>query len=493
MGKPTGFLEYERRGNPAESPLERIRHWNEFHPMIPEEERRRQGARCMECGVPFCQSGVQLAGMFTGCPLHNLVPEWNDLVYHGNVDHALKRLHKTNNFPEFTGRVCPALCEAACTCGLNGDPVTIKENELAIVEEGYASGAIRPRPPKVRTGKKIAVVGSGPAGLAAADQLNRRGHLVTVFERADRVGGLLMYGIPNMKLQKEFVQRRVDLMAAEGVTFRTGCDVGRDVSAQALLEEYDAVILACGAKKARDLSVTGRDGKGIYFAVDFLTSTTRALLDTGLEKGSYLDAAGKDVIIVGGGDTGNDCVGTAIRHGCRSVVQIEMMPKAPDQRAENNPWPQWPRVCKTDYGQEEAIAVFGQDPRRYQMTLKECRADGEGNLQSVVAVHLEPKVVDGRTTMVEVPGSEEELPCQLLLIAAGFLGPEDYVPEAFGLDRDGRSNVATAPGGYATGVEKVFAAGDMRRGQSLVVWGIAEGRGVAKEVDEYLMEYTNLT
>ena len=493
MGKPTGFLEYERRGNPAESPLERIRHWNEFHPMLPEEERRRQGARCMECGVPFCQSGVQLAGMFTGCPLHNLVPEWNDLVYHGNVDHALKRLHKTNNFPEFTGRVCPALCEAACTCGLNGDPVTIKENELAIVEEGYASGAIRPRPPKVRTGKKIAVVGSGPAGLAAADQLNRRGHLVTVFERADRVGGLLMYGIPNMKLQKEFVQRRVDLMAAEGVTFRTGCDVGRDVSAQALLEEYDAVILACGAKKARDLSVTGRDGKGIYFAVDFLTSTTRALLDTGLEKGSYLDAAGKDVIIVGGGDTGNDCVGTAIRHGCRSVVQIEMMPKAPDQRAENNPWPQWPRVCKTDYGQEEAIAVFGQDPRRYQMTLKECRADGEGNLQSVVAVHLEPKVVDGRTTMVEVPGSEEELPCQLLLIAAGFLGPEDYVPEAFGLDRDGRSNVATAPGGYATGVEKVFAAGDMRRGQSLVVWGIAEGRGVAKEVDEYLMEYTNLT
>ena len=493
MGKPTGFLEYERRGNPAESPLERIRHWNEFHPMLPEEERRRQGGRCMECGVPFCQSGVQLAGMFTGCPLHNLVPEWNDLVYHGNVDHALKRLHKTNNFPEFTGRVCPALCEAACTCGLNGDPVTIKENELAIVEEGYASGAIRPRPPKVRTGKKIAVVGSGPAGLAAADQLNRRGHLVTVFERVDRVGGLLMYGIPNMKLQKEFVQRRVDLMAAEGVTFRTGCDVGRDVSAQALLEEYDAVILACGAKKARDLSVTGRDGKGIYFAVDFLTSTTRALLDTGLEKGSYLDAAGKDVIIVGGGDTGNDCVGTAIRHGCRSVVQIEMMPKAPDQRAENNPWPQWPRVCKTDYGQEEAIAVFGQDPRRYQMTLKECRADGEGNLQSVVAVHLEPKVVDGRTTMVEVPGSEEELPCQLLLIAAGFLGPEDYVPEAFGLDRDGRSNVATAPGGYATGVEKVFAAGDMRRGQSLVVWGIAEGRGVAKEVDEYLMEYTNLT
>ena len=493
MGKPTGFLEYDRRSNPAESPLERIKHWNEFHPMLPEEERRRQGGRCMECGVPFCQSGVQLAGMFTGCPLHNLIPEWNDLVYHGNLGHALKRLHKTNNFPEFTGRVCPAPCEAACTCGLNGDPVTVKENELAIVEEGYAAGDIRPCPPKVRTGKKVAVVGSGPAGLAAADQLNRRGHRVTVFERDDRVGGLLMYGIPNMKLQKEFVQRRVDLMSAEGVEFRTGCNVGVDVSASQLLEDYDAVILACGAKKARDLAVTGRNAKGIYFAVDFLTSTTRSLLDTGLAKGTYLDAAGKDVIIVGGGDTGNDCVGTSIRHGCRSVVQIEMMPKAPDTRADNNPWPQWPRVCKTDYGQEEAIAVFGHDPRRYQMTIKECKADGEGNLQSVVVVHLEPKMENGRMSMVEVPGSEEELPCQLLLIAAGFLGPEDDVPEAFGLDRDGRSNVATVPGGYATGVEKVFAAGDMRRGQSLLVWGIAEGRGVAKEVDEYLMEYTNLT
>ena len=352
MGKPTGFLDYPRRSNPAQAPLERIRHWNEFHPMQPEEERQRQGARCMECGVPFCQSGVQLAGMYTGCPLHNLVPEWNDLVYHGNLDHALKRLRKTNNFPEFTGRVCPALCEAACTCGLNGDPVTVKENELAIVEEGYARGLIVPHVPKVRPGKQVAVVGSGPAGLAAADQLNRRGHTVTVFERADRIGGLLMYGIPNMKLQKEVVRRRVNLMAAEGVIFRTGCNVGTDVPAQELLAQYDAVILACGAKKARDLAVTGREVKGIHFAVDFLTSTTKSLLDTGLAKGTYLDAADKDVIIVGGGDTGNDCVGTSIRHGCRSVTQIEMMPKAPDTRAENNPWPQWPRICKTDYGQE---------------------------------------------------------------------------------------------------------------------------------------------
>ena len=493
MGKPTGFLDYPRRGNPAQAPLERIRHWNEFHPMLPEEERQRQWARCIECGVPFCQSRVQLAGMYTGCPLHNLVPEWNDLVYHGNLAHALKRLRKTNNFPEFTGRVCPALCEAACTCGLNGDPVTVKENELAIVEEGYARGLIVPRIPKVRTGKQVAVVGSGPAGLAAADQLNRRGHTVTVYERADRIGGLLMYGIPNMKLQKEFVRRRVELMAAEGVLFRTGCDVGTDVSAQELLAQYDAVILACGAKKPRDLAVDGRDATGIHFAVDFLTSTTKSLLDTGLAKGTYLDAADKDVIIVGGGDTGNDCVGTSIRHGCRSVTQLEMMPKAPDARTESNPWPQWPRICKTDYGQEEAAAVFGHDPRRYQMTVKECRADGEGNLQSVVAVHLEPKLADGRMTMAEIPGSEEELPCQLLLIAAGFLGPEDYVPDAFGLTRDARSNVATAPGSYAAGVDKVFAAGDMRRGQSLVVWGITEGRGVAREVDEYLMEYSNLT
>ncbi len=492
MGKPTGFLEYSRQGNPGQPPLERIKHWNEFHPMLPEEERRKQGARCMECGVPFCQSGVQLAGMFTGCPLHNLVPEWNDLVYTGNLGHALSRLLKTNSFPEFTGRVCPALCEAACTCGLNGDPVTVKENELAIIEAGFASGAMEPQPPKVRTGKRVAVVGSGPAGLAAAQQLNRRGHTVTVFEREDRVGGLLMYGIPNMKLQKEVVARRTGLMAAEGVEFRVSCDVGRDVSAQALLNEYDAIILCCGAKKPRGLPVA-EGVNGAYYAVDFLTSTTKSLLDSGLAKGTYIDAEGKDVVIVGGGDTGNDCVGASIRHGCKSVIQLEMMPKAPDGRAADNPWPQWPKVCKTDYGQEEAAAVFGADPRRYQTTVKECRTDEAGALFSIVTVKLEPKEENGRRIMVEVPGTEEELPCQLLLVAAGFLGPEDYAADAFGVDRDGRSNVATAPGTYATGIDKVFAAGDMRRGQSLVVWGIAEGRAAAKEVDEYLMGYTNLT
>lgn len=491
MGKPTGFLEYQRRGCPAQPPEERIRHWNEFHPMLPEAERVKQGGRCMECGVPFCQSGVQLAGMFTGCPLHNLIPEWNDLLYSGSPGLAWERLRKTNSFPEFTGRVCPALCEAACTCGLHGDPVTVRDNELAIVEEAWAHGRITPRPPKVRTGKRVAVVGSGPAGLAAADQLNRRGHTVTVFERENRVGGLLMYGIPNMKLEKRFVQRRADLMAAEGVEFRTSCDVGRDVSAQEVLDGYDAVILCCGAKKARGLP-PAEGIEGVCFAVDFLTSTTRSLLDSGLAKGTFLDAGGKDVVIVGGGDTGNDCVGAAIRHGCRSVVQLEMLPKPPDVRGEDNPWPQWPRVCKTDYGQEEAAALFGADPRRYQSTVKECRVDESGALCSIVTVRLEPKEQDGRRIMAEVSGSEEELPCQLLLIAAGFLGPEDYTADAFGVERDSRSNAATAAGGYATGVDKVFAAGDMRRGQSLVVWAIAEGRAAAREVDEYLMGYSGL-
>lgn len=487
MGKPTGFLEYSRQGNPGQPPLERIRHWDEFHAVLPEEERRRQAARCMECGVPFCQSGVELGGMVIGCPLHNLAPEWNDLIYTGNLDQALARLTKTNSFPEFTGRVCPALCEAACTCGLSGDPVTVKENELAIIEAGFASGAIRPRPPKVRTGKRVAVVGSGPAGLAAAQQLNRRGHAVTIFEREDRAGGLLMYGIPNMKLEKRIVQRRVELMAAEGVEFRTGCDVGRDLPAQALLEEYDAVVLCCGAKNPRPLP-SAEGIPGAYFAVDYLTAATKALLDGA----PPIDAAGKDVVIVGGGDTGNDCVGAAIRQGCRSVIQLEMMPRLPAARAGDNPWPQWPRVCKTDYGQEEAAALFGADPRRYQTTVKECRTDEAGALSAVVTVRLEPKEEDGRRFMAQVPGSEEELPCRLLLIAAGFLGPEDYAADAFGLSRNGRSNVSTAPDSHATRVNKVFAAGDMRRGQSLVVWAIAEGRAAAREADEYLMGYSNL-
>ena len=441
MGKPTGFLEYTRQGNPSEAPLARIRHYNEFHPRLGREERMRQGARCMECGVPFCQSGAVLNGMVSGCPLHNLVPEWNDLVYHGSFGHALERLLKTNNFPEFTGRVCPALCEAACTCGLHGEPVTVRDNELGIIEDAWERGLMKPRPPKNRTGKRIAVVGSGPSGLACADQLNSRGHSVTVFEREDRPGGLLMYGIPNMKLEKSIVQRRLELMAAQGVEFRTGVDVGRDISAQELRRDYDAVVLCCGAANPRDLSVPGREGEGVWFAVDFLKETTRALLDNGLQEGTYPSARGKHVVIVGGGDTGNDCVGTCIRHGCESVTQLEMMPKAPDSRGENNPWPEWPRVCKTDYGQEEAIAVFGSDPRIYETTVSRLIRDEGGALTAVETVRLGP---DHKP----LPGTEQTLPCELLLIAAGFLGPQDYVPEAFGLARTARSNVQTAEGVY---------------------------------------------
>lgn len=485
MGKPTGFLEYQRKGNPSESPQARIKHYNEFHPRLSRDDRRRQGARCMECGVPFCQSGAVLNGMVSGCPLHNLIPEWNDLVYTGNFTHALERLLKTNNFPEVTGRVCPALCEAACTCGLHGDPVTVKDNELGIIEDAWERGLMSPCPPKARTGKKVAVVGSGPAGLACADQLNHRGHSVTVFEREDRPGGLLMYGIPNMKLEKSVVQRRLDKMTAEGVEFHTGADVGKTLPAQDLLKEFDAVVLCCGATQPRDLAVPGRELDGVWFAVDFLKETTRALLDSGLAEGTYPSAKGKHVVIVGGGDTGNDCVGTCIRHGCASVTQLEMMPKAPDQRAENNPWPEWPRVCKTDYGQEEAIACFGHDPRVYETTVAELMGDKDGKLEAVKTVRL-------GSDHQPIPGTEEVHDCELLLIAAGFLGPQDYVPQVFGLERTPRSCVKTAEGGYATGVPGVFAAGDMRRGQSLVVWAIREGREAAREVDQYLMGYTNL-
>lgn len=492
MGKATGFLDYKRRVNPAASPKERIQHYNEFHPMLPRPLRQEQAARCMDCGVPFCQSGMVLGGAVSGCPLHNLIPEWNDMLYRGNLGEALERLLRTNTFPEFTGRVCPALCEAACTCSLNGDPVTTKENELDIIESAFHSGLMKPRPPRTRTGKTIAVVGSGPAGLAAANQLNHRGHTVTVFEREDRIGGLLMYGIPNMKLEKRFVERRVSLMEQEGVIFRTGVNVGVDVSAEVLKEQFDCVLLCCGASQPRDLNVKGREAAGVYFAVDFLKSTTKSLLDSNLTDGKFLSAKGKDVIVIGGGDTGNDCVGTAIRHGCKSVVQLEMMPRPCEARREDNPWPQWPFILKTDYGQEEAIAVFGTDPRVYQTTVKELFADENGKLCRVQTVKLEPTVQDGRTVMTEVPGSEQMLDCQLLLIAAGFLGSEEAVCKAFGVERDGRTNVKTEPGLYRTSDPRVFAAGDMHRGQSLVVWAIAEGRGAAKEIDEYLMGYTNL-
>lgn len=495
MGKPTGFLEYNRETAKVLPPKVRIANFKEFRTPLNKEKQKLQGARCMACGVPFCQAGMMIGGMASGCPLHNLVPETNDLVFTGNWKQAFLRLNKTHSFPEFTSRVCPALCEAACTCNLNGEPVSTKENERAIIETAYAEGWVVPQPPKVRTGKTIAVIGSGPSGLAAAQQLNRRGHNVTVFERSDRIGGLLRYGIPNMKLEKSVIDRRLKLMEAEGVKFVTNTNVGVDITAEELLKKFDRVILCCGASNPRDIKVPGRDARGIYFAVDFLKKVTKTLLDSDFTKAPYEEARGKHVLVIGGGDTGNDCVGTSIRHGAVSVTQLEMMPKAPDQRAANNPWPEWPKICKTDYGQEEAIAVFGHDPRIYQTTVKEFLKDKNGNLTGLITVKLEAKKDEktGRMNMVPVEGSEQKLDADLVLIAAGFLGTEKYVADAFGVKLNARTNVETEEGRYKTNVKKVFTAGDMHRGQSLVVWAIREGREAAREVDESLMGYSYLS
>ena len=627
MGKPTGFLEYDRVDGPVVSEEKRIENFSEFHGMLDEESRRKQAARCMDCGVPFCQAGMMISGMASGCPLHNLVPELNDLVYRGCFEQAFRRLNNTHSFPEFTSRVCPALCEAACTAGLHGASVSTKENEKSVIEYAYLHGLVEEEVPEIRTGKKVAVVGSGPAGLAAAQLLNRRGHLVTVYERNDRIGGLLRYGIPNMKLDKSVIDRRIKLMEEAGVTFITGVNVcgskkkGNDapglildkvknISADELKKEYDAVILACGASNPRDIKAPGREAEGIYFAVDFLGRVTKELLDTNFEMLHDLEAVkkaegapkgdsnrtskensrtisnsmidkvyGKDVIVIGGGDTGNDCVGTSIRLGCKSVTQLEMMPKAPDVRLASNPWPEWPRVCKTDYGQEEAIYKFGHDPRIYQTTVKEFvyetvpkfkasdkeqqasdkeqQASGKNQqsldkdqqalgkdqqaagtvkrLKAVIIQSLEPKKDEktGRMMMVPVEGSEKTLPAQLVLIAAGFLGSESYVTEGFGVEVDGRTNVKTRIGHYEAVVSeqlmeqssaqsdkeqssaqsdkaqssaqsgkacqgdaghraKIYTAGDMHRGQSLVVWAISEGRNAAREVDAALMGFTNL-
>ena len=494
MGKPTGFLDFERKNAKVEDPLTRIRHFHEFRTPLPDREQQLQGGRCMECGVPFCQNGEMLAGMASGCPLHNLVPETNDLVYRGNWKAAYERLTKTHCFPEFTSRVCPALCEAACTCGLDGEPVSTKENERAIIENAFSKGWVKPQPPRVRTGKKVAVIGSGPSGLAAAMLLNRRGHQVTVYERNDRVGGLLRYGIPNMKLEKTVLDRRIRLLEEEGVRFLTNVDVGKDVTAAELKKEYDRIVLACGASNPRDIQVPGRDAGNIFFAVDFLGAVTRSLLDSELKDGKFPAVKGKHVIVIGGGDTGNDCVGTAVRLGAKSVTQLEMMPQPPLERTASNPWPQWPRVLKTDYGQEEAAAVFGSDPRIYQTTVKEFLKDKKGNVQKAVLVKLEPRKDEktGRTNMVPVEGSEWTVEAQLVLIAAGFLGSQKYVTDAFGLELDGRTNVKTAPGRYESSVPGIFTAGDMHRGQSLVVWAIREGREAARAVDKSLMGYSNI-
>lgn len=494
MGKPTGFLEYKRETAKVLAPKVRIADFHEFRTPMSREKQRLQGARCMACGVPFCQSGMMIGGMASGCPLHNLVPETNDLVYTGNWKQAYLRLSKTHSFPEFTSRVCPALCEAACTCNLNGEPVATKDNERAIIETAFEEGWVQPQKPKVRTGKKIAVIGSGPSGLAAAQQLNRRGHSVTVYERSDRPGGLLRYGIPNMKLEKSVIDRRINLMEEEGVQFVLNTNVGKDITAEDLLKKYDRVLLACGASNPRDIQVPGREAKGIYFAVDFLGKVTKTLLDSNFEKVPYEMAKDKNVVVIGGGDTGNDCVGTAIRLGAKSVTQLEMMPKPPVQRTESNPWPQWPRVLKTDYGQEEAIAVFGHDPRVYQTTVKEFLADKKGNVCKAKLIKLKSQKDEktGRMAMVPVEGSEEVIPADLVLIAAGFLGSQKYVTDAFKVAVNARTNVDTKPEGYETSVPRVFAAGDMRRGQSLVVWAIREGREAARAVDESLMGYTNL-
>jgi glutamate synthase (NADPH/NADH) small chain len=493
MGKPTGFLEFQRELPKDRTPLERIADWQEIHLHQSEADLKKQGARCMDCGIPFCHTGQLVSGMASGCPIHNLIPEWNDLTYRGLWREALDRLHKTNNFPEFTGRVCPAPCEGSCVLGMKDPAVTIKNIEVSIIDKGWENGWVTPEPPKKRTGKKVAVVGSGPAGLSAAAQLNKAGHEVTVFERADRPGGLLMYGIPNMKLDKtEVVLRRLALLEKEGVKFVCNTEVGKNYPTDKLLKDFDAVVLATGATKPRDLPIEGRQLNGIHFAMEFLTANTKNLLD-GDKPGTNITADGKNVVVIGGGDTGTDCVGTSIRHGCQSIVQVEILPKPPLERAQDNPWPEWPKTLKVDYGQEEAAAKFGADPRIYLTTATKFEGDANGQVKAVHTVQVEwTKNDKGQFIPKNIPGSEKVLPAELVLLAMGFLGPEQPLLEALNIERDARSNAKADFDKYTTNHPKVFACGDCRRGQSLVVWAFNEGRGAARECDRFLMGRTDL-
>ena len=485
MGTPTGFIEYRKKSVPYRDAADRQKDFREIFTEPKEENLRRQGARCMDCGVPFCQSD-------TGCPIDNLIPEWNDLVYQGRWREALDRLHQTNNFPEFTGRTCPAPCEGACVLGITDPPVTIKNIENAIIDRGFAEGWVKHERPSVRTGKTVAIIGSGPCGLAAADQLNRVGHAVTVYEREDRIGGLLMYGIPNMKLDKGVVDRRVDLMRQAGVEFVTDADVGANVDANQLAADHDSVLLATGATRPRDLSIPGRELRGVHLAMDFLTANTKSLLNSNLEDGSYIDAKGKNVIVIGGGDTGADCIGTALRHGCSNVINLELLGQPPYERAADNPWPLWPVILRTEYAHEEAIRQFGADPRSYSIVTKEFMADGAGQVAALRTNRVDWQRENGEARMVEAPDSEQQWEADLVLLAMGFLGPEPYAGEALGVTLDDRSNYQARHGEYETTVPGVYAAGDCRRGQSLVVWAINEGRGAARCIDEYLMGTTAL-
>ncbi|MFL6560284.1 MAG: glutamate synthase subunit beta [Bacillus sp. (in: firmicutes)] len=493
MGKPTGFMDYERQSRPERDPVTRTDDWDIYTLPLEENELKQQGARCMDCGIPTCHTGTIINGMTSGCPVHHLIPEWNDLVLQGQWEEALKREHKMNNFPEFTGLACPAPCEGACVLGINEPPVAIRSIELEIINKGFKEGWVKPEQPETRTDKKVAVVGSGPAGLACAAQLNKAGHHVTIFERHDRIGGLLTYGIPEMKLPYSVVERRVNLLKAEGITFMTNTEVGRDYPIATLQSEFDAIVLCGGATKQRDINVGGRELKGIHYAMDFLLANTKSLLDSNLENGEYISAKDKDVVVIGGGDTGVDCLATALRHKCKSLTQFDIYKKKGEVRADDNPWPQWPVIHRVEYGQKEAAAVLGEDPRAYAVMTKKFVGDENGHVKEVHTINVETTTDEkGQRIRKEMPGTEKIWPAQLVLLAIGFSGPEPSFLQKMNVETDERTNVKAEYGNYKTNIEGVYAAGDMRRGQSLIVWAINEGREAARECDRYLMGETNL-